>query len=393
MFQFYLWFIQKAGRAIFLVDAYAAVDQPKNADPRNPMATLGHNRTSNLNTVLNSWGVALKGGGVVGDMNYAASVSSGPRNAPPIRFPVWLSLNSETMNQESIITSDLNNLVLPWPGSLELTEVEGLKSEILFKSSKQAMVYDANDIRFSAQDPKALLKNFTPGDQEQILAVQLSGLFKSAYDKSPVEAPVQENVSIESSHISKGNKKSSVIVVADADFISDHFSAVTQNILGNKIVSLLNDNIIFLANAIDNLSGSENLISLRSRGTFTRPFTTVQKIESDAQEKYKQEEVLIQAKLNQANQRLQQLQSGSNSPQGSAVFNKAMVSEIQKFRDERKNAQQNLRQVRLKLRERKEGLGTRLLVLNTFFIPFILILGTLFNYFRKSKITRTYSND
>ena len=113
------------------------------------------------------------------------------------------------------------------------------------------------------ENPQALLKKYVPGVEERVIAVHLNGKFSSAFDSKPggpVDVPVEENVSRGDEHILKATESSSVIVVADIDFMADRYSAVAQNFLGTRVVSLINDNLIFAINAIENLYGSDHLI-------------------------------------------------------------------------------------------------------------------------------------
>lgn len=364
-------FLMKGGRIFVAVDSYAAIDAPPQ-DPQNPMATFGYARSSNLEKLFSKWGLDFNSKSVVGDMNIAANVSAG-NMSQPIQFPAWLMLNGSSkeklINRDSIVTSQLDNVVLPWAGSFELKKMDGITSEVLMKTTAQAGEYDENVIRFSAQNPEELSKKFLPGNTEKILALSLSGKFQSAFDAAPEGA---------AEHIKSSTTDGVVIAISDVDFLTDQYSSATQNIFGTKLVSLINDNLIFLANVAENLSGSNSLISLRSRGKFARPFEKVQEIELAAQDRWKAQEESIQAKLNQANQRLAQLESGSDKTQ--AVFSNAMVEEIRKFREERSEAQKKLREVRRKLREDKEGLGNLLFALNTFFIPSLILLISFYFY-------------
>ena len=98
-------------------------------------------------------------------------------------------------------------------------------------------------------------------------------------------------------------------------------------------------------------------------------------MEIAAQRRFQQEELVWQSKLNSANQRLSQLQASGESGD-KQVFSTAMVEEIHRLRDEKKVAQRRLREVRRDLRQEIERLGTVLFVVNTFFVPLVLILLT-----------------
>ncbi|HQH27197.1 MAG TPA: hypothetical protein PLP17_07355, partial [Oligoflexia bacterium] len=73
---------------------------------------------------------------------------------------------------------------------------------------------------------------------------------------------------------------------------------------------------------------------------------------------------------------------------GKKVFTAALLGEIKKFREQRQLAQQRLREVRRKLREDKERLGEILFLINTFFIPFVLIVTSVVAALRKSRRPR-----
>ncbi len=369
-------FLMKGGRLFIAVDSYASVDQPA-PNPQNPMASISYNRSSNMEKLFKAWGVTFNSDKVVGDMSIAAQVSTRP-NSPPVRFPTWLLLGSnsgdksDNVNRDSIITADLDNLVLPWAGTFKTEDVKGINKEVLFSTSKQAMHYSENTIRFSAQNPQELVKKYVPGIEKLTLGLKLSGKFNSAFT-SGVEGRelIKESVT-----------DGAIILMSDVDFISDRYSSVTQNLFGTKLVSLINDNIIFASNAVENLLGSDSLISLRSRGKFARPFTKVQAIELAAHEKWQTQEQNLQKKLTAANQRLAQLEAGKKD--GNAIFSDALVQEVKKFRLERSDAQRKLREVRRKLREDKEGLGSILFALNTFLIPFLIIAASAFFVFRNN---------
>ena len=64
-------------------------------------------------------------------------------------------------------------------------------------------------------------------------------------------------------------------VFADVDFISD--SIAYQIAFFGKMV--VGDNSALVLNTIDDLSGSGDLVSIRSRGNFKRPFVVVDEIE------------------------------------------------------------------------------------------------------------------
>ena len=55
--------------------------------------------------------------------------------------------------------------------------------------------------------------------------------------------------------------------MADTDWLFDDYSLRKFNYLGQSAAEPLNDNLSFAANALDFLSGSQSLLSIRGEGT------------------------------------------------------------------------------------------------------------------------------
>ena len=379
-------YVMKGGKLFVAVDPYCSLDNEA-GQPGNPMAGMFADKSSNL-PELSTWGVGFMGKKMVADLNLATKVAS-RQGQQPENFVVWLTLNnadeqSGLVNRDQVVSASLDNVLFPWPGALELTDLEGVEIEPLFQTTKEAMLLEEQDYKFAAQNPTELLRKARRGTESYVLAAKVHGKLKSAFKNKP-GAEGDAAMSSEGGHLPEGVDDATIIVVADVDFLADPYSAAVQSFMGTRIVSLLNDNLIFAANSVENLTGSDDLIGLRSRGKFTRPFTKVQEIEAQAQDKWRLEEQRLQAKLNEANTRLTQLQGGGGSQEGEAVFNSAVLEEIKRFRNDRQEAQRKLREVRRNLRQEKEALGTRLFLLNTFGIPLLLIFGTLYYAWRKPK--------
>ena len=67
-----------------------------------------------------------------------------------------------------------------------------------------------------------------------------------------------------------------VILVADTDLLADRLWVQVQNFFGQQLATPWANNGDLVSNALENLSGGEALISIRSRGRFSRPFDVVQ---------------------------------------------------------------------------------------------------------------------
>ncbi len=361
-------FVMRGGRLILLTDPWCSLDTPE-ANAQDPMASLTTSRASVSNEVLEKWGVTQHEG-VVADLAYSASVASG-RGEPPKNHPLWIVVPGAAMNSTDVVTTSLDSVLLPWVASFDVKPLEGVVYETMLESSEQTQIVGENDYKFGGGDLDSIMRRFTPEDKRRVLALRIKGKLPSAYpegraaDAAPVTMP----------HLNESKGSANVIVIGDADFIADRYSAAVQDVFGAKIVTPINDNLNLVLNSVENLSGSDDLISVRSRGRFTRPFVEVQRLEAEAQQKFRAEEMRLQAELNGANQRLQQLQAGAGKGEGaSQLYDSALMQEIKKFRDQKASVQRNLRTVRHDLRQGIERLGQILFLINTFAVPIFLIL-------------------
>lgn len=374
-------YVMRGGNVVLAVDPFAMVDTPPQ-DPSNPMANFTYDRSSHLNDITAKWGFKLADQKVLTDRYLATPVNT--NKGRPENFIAWLSILGNSNNKgealvaDDVVTNNLENVMFAWAGALQKVDavVDQKKESILIRTTPDAMLMEEKNIRFSAENPGVLMDKHVPGGNQEILSLKISGIFQSNFDKAP-EGVVNQN------HLSKSINPATILAFSDVDFMADDYSAMSQNLFGTELVSFLNDNQTLALNALDNLTGNADLIALRSRGRFTRPFSRVQMIEAEAQDKYKDVEKSFQAALDRANERLSKLQGGLGADGKKAVMNDALLQEIQKLREEKRTAQRELREVRLALRQDKEFLGTVLFVFNTFFVPVVLVIWYVLRGMRK----------
>lgn len=365
--------VMRGGNLLVLVDPYCEADKgDPNSDPRTAYSA---SKASSL-PLLSKWGVEMQSGKAVADINLATQVNAG-QGAPLEPFVLWLNLGRENINREDLTTSGLEDMLLPWAGSLAIKPVDGVTATSLLTTSKDSMLIEDSKYRFGGGRPAELLQGYFRGDGEKVLAARLSGKFKSNYQDGVPKAggAVPESSSENAQHLLESKEASNIIVIADTDFIANRFSLTAANFFGNSIVTMRNGNLVLFLNAVENLLGSNDLIGIRSRGQFTRPFTKVLELEARAEQRWRQEEKVFEAKLADANNRLTQYQRSANMTGEGAdrVFDKRVIEEIRRLRQERQEVQQQLRDVRRNLRQDKEKLGEILFVLNTFFVPLLLV--------------------
>jgi ABC-type uncharacterized transport system involved in gliding motility auxiliary subunit len=128
-----------------------------------------------------------------------------------------------------------------------------------------------------------------------------------------------------------------VVVMADSDIFDDRFWVRVENLYGKRIATPFADNGAFVLNAVENLMGSGDLISLRTRATNDRPFTVVKELQADAQAQFQQEAEALQARVTAVQQRLHELEQGGSingQPNTSQALTAEQQSEIDRSKRE-----------------------------------------------------------
>jgi gliding motility-associatede transport system auxiliary component len=362
-------FVMRGGRALVFVDPNAEILQ--GADPSG-LGIGGAASTSTLGRLFDAWGVKFDTANVVADNRYGLSISS---RFQPVRHIGLIGLDAEAMSQDDPITSGLGSVNFGVAGHFELAE--GAKATLtpLIKSSVESELMPADRFQF-LPDPEELLKGFTPSGKEYVLAARLSGPLSSAFPDGPpaaqgAQAPV--DAALASKHLAS-TESANLVLVGDVDVLSDRLWVQAQNFLGQRIYNAFANNGDFVINALDNLSGSSALIGLRSRATYTRPFTTVEELRRNADLEFRATEQKLEGELTQTEQRLGELQQ-SRSDGNSLLMSPEQQAEVQRFLDEQVRIRQELRAVRRNLDADIERLGSWLKAVNVLIMPVLLTLA------------------
>ncbi len=368
-------FVLGGGNAIIFVDPLCESDIPPQM-MQNPMAALQVRRNSDLPTLFSAWGLTLEPGKVACDRTYAQQVisqASGRRE--PVSYVGWLALDGEAMDRDDAVTGRLGTINLATAGALQDQTQDGTTWTPLLVTSTDSMLIDADRFALMA-DPKTLLNDFLASGEQFTLAGRLSGTLDTAFPDGPPEAKGTEEKPDEeggAAHRSESVGPVSVIVVADVDMLTDRFWVREETLfgqirLGNRKIA---DNGDFLINALDNMAGSNDLISVRARGQANRPFELVDSIRRDSEQRYLAEEKQLQDRLQETEQKLNDLQR-QRPDQGQLILTAEQQAEVERFNQERIETRKQLRNVQLNLRKDIESLGTRLKVINIGLMPLIL---------------------
>lgn len=359
-------YIVRGGRALIFVDPHAEVDQPRQ-DPANPAAAFTANRSSSLSRLFDAWGIEISPTEVVGDDRYALQIST-RAGAPPVRHLALLGLDSDALDSGDVITGDLTSLNLGMAGAIQVREDATATVVPLVSSSSEADLIQSTRMRFLS-DPSSLRDGFKPGGEPLVLAARVTGAVPSAFpDGAPGDGDTEGHVA--------AADNINAIVVADVDMLADQFWVQVQNFFGQRIVSPWAGNGDFVINALDNLTGSSELIGIRSRATYRRPFDRVEELRRRADERFLAKEQELQDKLLATETKLTELQSG-RADDNPTIMSDEQRAEIQRFLDERVEVRKELRRVRRDLAGDIENLGVWLKVVNIALMPLLVTLAAL----------------
>ena len=366
-------FVMRGGHALIFVDPLAEI-LANGAQPDPASGFGGSQATSTLDKLFTAWGVKFDTGNVVADNKYALTIGGRLR---PTRHIGLLGLDADAMSQDDVITSGLSSVNVGDAGHFELADGAAAKLTTLLHSSAESELMPTDRFRFLA-DPGELLNNFTPGGKEYVIAARLSGPLKSAFpDGAPKaegrDAPV--DAALGAAHLASTDN-ANIVLVGDVDILSDRLWVQTQNFLGQRLQTAFANNGDFVFNALDNLAGSAALIGLRSRATYTRPFTKVEELRRNADLEFRATEERLQAQLNETEQKLGELQS-ARKDSSSLLMSPEQQAEVQKFLDEQVRIRQELRTVRRNLDRDIDNLGTTLKILNIVLVPLLLTVVAL----------------
>ena len=173
---------------------------------------------------------------------------------------------------------------------------------------------------------------------------------------------------------------------SDVDFLSDGI-AYRDSFFGSKMV--VGDNSALLLNAIDDLSGSGDLVSIRSRGNFRRPFTVVDAIEKEAEQRTAEKMKTIEAAIAGFNAELQKMVSSAKEGDQEVLGN-AIIKQRRDLERNIYDAERQRRVIRMEGREGIDGLGRKLQRRNTVMMPTIILIIALVLGIRRSMRKRHY---
>jgi gliding-associated putative ABC transporter substrate-binding component GldG len=244
-------YIMRGGRVVVLADLYRL-------DFQNPVL----NKTAgDLNKFLSSYGVEISEA-VLLDESYLP-IQSG---FVQITYPFWVLAQAENINRENPALNKLETTAFFWANAVkDITNEEQIFTSLI-NTTNSAWEMTGDTI---SADPS---QNWNILNQKQFtLAALIEGKQSSKFTGQEIPAIEQDEsaeIPIEDMRTSEdvrvGETESArIVVIGDSDFIADDFISGTEQ------------NSVLFTNLLEWLSGSEDLIAIRSKNIQRRPLEVI----------------------------------------------------------------------------------------------------------------------
>ncbi|EFK10042.1 conserved hypothetical protein [delta proteobacterium NaphS2] len=348
---------------------------------------------TSLDRVFKAWGIRMDASKCVADYGQPTQVRTSRQSTE--ENPLMISARGEAFNRENIITAGLESMLFPVAGAIEKTEGRDKKSavqdysfESLVDSSDDAAVVNVFKAFLGVDEIK---KDFVSAKKPFSLIVRVRGTFNTAFPDGPPEPENPDTPPVDETRnpqLKVAKKPATLVIVSDADMLADDFYVQRHNFFGMNVSEMFNDNLNFLSNSSELLTGSDALIGLRSRGKMERPFTAVLALRKRAKAQWMDKEKELVKQIEETNQKLEQLEREKDASQ-KMIISPEQEAEVAKFREQKRNINHQLKQVRKNLRADIETLGATLKGINIFLMPLLVsIVGIIFAVYRQRKLRR-----
>jgi ABC-type uncharacterized transport system involved in gliding motility auxiliary subunit len=361
-------FVLRGGKLVAMLDPQGVLDR---SAAGNPMGMSMGSRSS-LDKLLTAWGLTFESTKVVADMEFVGRTREG-------RQPAVLALNEKATNRDDIVSAEANNLIFAFAGAFSGTPAEGLKQTVLVRSSKNSQLVDPMSAQFGGE---RLIKDFVFSNTEQVLALRLTGKFKTAFaEGKPKSAPAPgapeeaKDQKPAEAGLTESKEDGAVLLIGDSDFIQDQLCVqeMMNPFGGQRMVMPVNSNIAFAQSSIEQLAGDSNLVAVRSRASRERQFTVVKQMQAKAESAFQAKIKSLEGSLAEAQNKLNELQRTKADKGGQRfILSPEQQQEINNFRNKERDVKIQLKEERKKLRIGIDSLENTIKWLNIALMPVLV---------------------
>jgi ABC-type uncharacterized transport system involved in gliding motility auxiliary subunit len=355
---------------IIFVDPYAE-------NQVGPQGGPAPNPVSNLEPLFKAWGVKFDTSRAIGDPDYAMQTERPVSGRPAVSQNLpWMALRGDALARDEAILAQLSAVVVTTAGAFESAK-DGVMLRPLLQASSAAVTLDATLAGDRFGDQRRLLVGLTKAPKPPIIAARLMGTLDSAFpdglkkepEAKPDEAkaggakaePPKDNV------LKRSAKPPNVIMVGDADMLMDRNWIQQHSLFGQQLAQAFANNGDFVINAVEEMAGGSALSDLRGRGVSWRPFEMIQRMEADADSRYRAKEQELTQQLRDTEQKMTQLPKAAEG--ANDVLTPEQLKAVEGFRSQLLSIRSELRDVQFALRRDVDNLRSWVTAANVGGIP------------------------
>jgi ABC-type uncharacterized transport system involved in gliding motility auxiliary subunit len=368
-------FVMRGGKLFVMVDPHSEMQATRPGPTGRPPTETA----SNLDRLLNAWGIEAPSDEVILDLRGAWRVRAPPQErVQAVDYIAWFNLQGDSVNRQEVATAQIEQVSVGSAGAVRARPGAAIEFVPLLTSSTQSMMVPAERVR-QQPNPVRILADFRGDGQRRVIAARIRGTLASAFPEGPPALPEGvERAADLPAHRARSEGPANLVVMNDSDVLNDSFWVRVQEFFGQPVAQPFSGNGSFVVNVTDTLLGSDAMISLRSRGESQRPFEVVEDIRRRADAQFRQTEQQLTERLQATERRLRELRQGTGGG-GERNANQTIITpeqraEIDRAREEIAETRRQLRAVQLELRRDIESLETVLRILNIAAVPLLLTI-------------------
>jgi len=187
-------------------------------------------------------------------------------------YPYFVDVRSDSMDEESPIVANLPAVTMHWVSPLTMDEGQTASLEVteLLRSTDESWLGTSTEVQ---PDPELYPPYGFPVEGEQashVLAVSMRGSFESYYEEhaSPFEAggTLTDTAALALGTVEVSPESARLVVVGSSEFIDDAVLDLSRSLAPERYLN----NLQFMQNAVDWSVEDEDLLTIRSGGSYAR---------------------------------------------------------------------------------------------------------------------------
>ena len=324
-----------------------------------PWRQMTADKSSHLEPLLDAWGVDFKSDQVVADLERGLRCRM-RQGEPPLQHIAILGLDSACMAKD-VITARLDSINMATAGSLK--PAAGSQAQIRAADPhQQAGRPDARAAHRDDAGPRHAARRLQAHGRTRGRGARL----RRRRQRFPEGPPA--GVTAAPDALKESAKPLNVIVFADTDLLADFIWVQQRNFFGQTRAQPFANNGDLVCNALDNLAGSTDLISVRGRATYTRPFDRVEALRRNADAQLPRHGAADRAAAAADRGETQQVADRA-AGLGEAILSADQAREIERFQADEVRMRKEKRAVQAELGADIKSLGLWIKVINVILVP------------------------